>query len=59
MGAGFLVAQPGHHVLSVDHIRMLQITRTAARLLILRDKPDADAALAWEICRSLAASIST
>jgi hypothetical protein len=36
---------------SAEH--RLLVTRTSARLRILRGKPDADAVLAWELCRGL------
>ena len=50
LGAAFLVALRAHQVVEIDHVGMLLVTRTSARLRILRGKPDSDAVLAWTLC---------
>jgi hypothetical protein len=49
LGAGFLVALRGHQVVAVDQVGMLLVSRTAARLRLLRGKPDEGTVLAWEV----------
>jgi hypothetical protein len=49
MSAGWVIARAGHQVLSVDHVGVLLVARTAARLRILRGKSGAEAVLAWKI----------
>jgi hypothetical protein len=49
MGAGFIVVLRGLHVVDIDHVGMLLISGTAARLRILRGKVDPDAVLAWKL----------
>ena len=46
MGAAWVIARTGHRVLEVDHIGMLLVTRTSARLRIVRAAPEG-AMLAW------------
>jgi hypothetical protein len=43
----------GHQVVDVDHIGMLLVTRTAARLRILCGRPDPEAVLAWAVKAAL------
>jgi hypothetical protein len=52
MGAAFLVAARGHQVVDVDRMGMVLVSRTAARLRILRGKPEANVVLAWTLCRT-------
>jgi hypothetical protein len=51
LGAGWLVAKGGYHVLEVAPRDILVATKSASRLRISRPQPDADAALAWLLCR--------
>jgi hypothetical protein len=47
MGAAWLIARTGHCVVSIDHVGMRLVTRTASRLQLLRGSADADVALPW------------
>ncbi len=47
MGAAFIVALRAHQVVDVDHVGLMLVSRTAARLRILRGRPDTEAVLAW------------
>lgn len=49
MGAAFLLAGPGWHVLSVSAEAIAVASCTGGRLRVLRREPDPDAVLAWSL----------
>ncbi len=50
LGAGWIVARSGHHVLEADTGAIRVVTRLGSRLRIYRTEPDPGAVLAWELC---------